>query len=529
MTTRHTAAPLTVPLFAPYTHYSDDPLVVERSAETACLRAVLDAFVRACVLGEPKAESVLLAGARGVGKTVLATRVLRDFSTEHPDVTVIRVWMVPRDDGRNRRLFLEAVRRSCGREAPFGSVTEALDAVFRHAVDRPTVLFLDDFSEFARMLARDGSDGAALTNWCAHWQTAFEKNQRQRLFVLGLTLFADAARASLEEQACRRALAAADAHPVQELFPLTPVEIRRALRRTHPGFSPDECLTAYAMSGGLPWALNALMRRFQGEPVWTPERLTARTLEQFFVEAQLHLARSVPLSAQARLGVLCELAQGPRARDGFTCDALLSDSVERVDLAGRFASDISGDLHHLARLGLARRLEPVGENGAKRRRARWTVTEELHRMWWAFGHHPATPEWPSESALAAFREAFRLGRRQIAVRMLRSHGDALVRAGALTASGPWWNKHYANAISWVALRAGDGEQGEPVGILFADVLPDDRPVTAEDQFGLRLRAERFFEWNPAWRRLPATYVVLPLRAFADGGRDDFGVPLNGFF
>ena len=145
--------------------------------------------------------------------------------------------------------------------------------------------------------------------------------------------------------------------------------LKAVLQDRCPGIGGDELLALYALTGGVPRAVEALL----GDGTFTVETLLERfTADRrgLLTEATMSLETTFSGNRAVYYDILRWIAAGETSRSA---------------LVGHFREDISGHLNRLEHsYRLIERVEPVGETGSQRHRIRFEIADELLHFFFAF-------------------------------------------------------------------------------------------------------------------------------------------------
>ena len=188
--------------------------------------------------------------------------------------------------------------------------------------------------------------------------------------------------------------------------------------------------------------------------------------------------------------------------------AISQGRCKRSELASLFDVDISGHLHQLENMyGLIEKVEPLGKNGAKRKRVRYELTDELLDFWYTFCL-PNLKMLQSDKTMA-LRELIKSGyptwSGRILERLYRRHFRNL---GIFTDVGLWWDKNGENEIDLVAVNSVHKR------IVFAEVKRNEDKI---DLNTLKKKVEAFLTFNPEYASYKQETLALSLKELSADG------------
>lgn len=421
---------------------------------------------------------VLLAGRRGIGKTRLV------FETLGADETPLIYFYVSPHAGeaRNLALFCEVVTDAFGLEHPLKveSFDEALRFVFQQAKTRPIILFFDEFQNF----------GAVSPAFFGTLQALWDgKKSEVRLLLV----------AACSETGTLGNMFENDRSPLfdrhdafLDLSPFSPALLKAVLQERCPGIGGNELLALYALTGGMPRAVEALLE----DGTFTVESLLERfTADRrgLLTEATMTLETTFSGNRAVYYDILRWIAAGETSRSA---------------LVGHFREDISGHLNRLERTyRLIERVEPIGETGSQRHRIRFEIADELLHFFFALlepKQHLLEAGRIGEVCSAAI-DAFPAWSGRILKRFYRRHFESL---DCFTEVGPWWDRKGLHEIDLLTV------DGRTRTLVFCDIRRDE---TKAELAALRGKAAEFLRLNPKYASYRAVYRKLSLAKLGPEG------------
>ncbi len=276
------------------------------------------------------------------------------------------------------------------------------------------------------------------------------------------------------------------------LTPFSPSLLKEIFSDYKKDFTGDDLLALYAFTGGVA----QYVQLFLTSGAFTFDAMLRQSIQYnagLISEAQLMIAAEFKGNAAHMNEIMMAISQGRN---------------KRTELASSFDIAISGHLHQLENLyGLIEQVEPLGNNGIKRKRARYELTDELLDFWYTFCL-PNLRMLQSDKT-TALEEAIQFGyptwARRVLKRLYRRH---FRNSGAFTDVGPWWDKKGENEIDLVAVNTMHQR------IVFAEITRNPEKINLTT---LKRKSEVFFEFNPQWVSYQREYLPLSLEELSSSG------------
>ena len=425
----------------------------------------------------------VVTGRRRIGKTRLIDVAL----PAAPDMPKIYGFINDQAGERqNLEDFTQAIKDALGIPYPiaFRNFEEALSMVFQEAQSRPITLVLDEFQNFQTFYP--GIFGVLQKLWDRH-------HTRSKVLLVVAGSVASSMREIFENNAAPL-FARNDAFI--RLQPFLPGMVKRIFADYSPGFSGEDLLALYCLSGGVAQYLQQFLL-MQAYTLKDMLRLGVNLNSNLLSEAQLMIAAEFRSSAVSNNELLQMIALGHN---------------KRSELLSAFEVDVSGHLYKLENyFGLIERVEPVGKNGAVRQRVRYEIADELLDFWYSF-ILPNLRMLQSEKT-SAIRELilaqYPTWSGRVLERLYRRHFRNL---GLFTEVGPWWDRRGENELDLVAVNA------QQKTIVFGEVKRNSAKINLAF---LEPKIAAFMDCNPQYASFERSVLRLSLDELGADGKLPF--------
>ena len=425
---------------------------------------------------------VVVTGRRRVGKT----RLLEEALPSEASMPTISGYIASQLSNQNLSNFVKEIERVLAIPYPIAirSFEEALTLVFREAQNRPLTLILDEFQNFKTV------DPTIFDSLQRLWD---RNHLKSKILLVTCGSVASSMREIFENGAAPLfARESANIH----IDPFFPELLKTIFSDYKTDFSGDDLLALYTFTGGV----SQYVQSFLSSDAFSFDAMLEQTMRfnsGLISEAQLMVSAEFKGAAPRMNEILLAICQG---------------KTKRPELASLFDVSISGHLFQLEKLyGLIEVTEPLGENGAKRKRGRYTITDELLNFWYTF----CLPnlQMLQVSDKSALMELIRAGYPTWSGRALeRLYRRHFCNCGLFTAVGPWWDKKGENEIDLVAVNPTHRH------IVFAEIKRDESKIRPDI---LRKRSEVFLQFNPRYADFERDYLTLSLNELSSTGKLPF--------
>lgn len=421
---------------------------------------------------------VVVTGRRRIGKTRLIEEALPD-STKMPTISI---YVASQLANSNLTDFVHEIQKAL--EIPYplaiSSYEDAFALIFKEAERRPITLVLDEFQNFNVV------DPTVFDTLQRLWD---RQHQKSKILIVTCGSVASSMRDIFENG--KAPLFARESAFIR-LMPFLPQLLKTILSDHKRDFTGEDLLSLYAFTGGVAH----YVKSFLATGALTFDEMLNQSLlfnSGLISEAQLMIAAEFKGNASRMNEILMAISQG---------------RCKRSELASLFDVDISGHLHQLENMyGLIEKVEPLGKNGAKRKRVRYELTDELLDFWYTFCL-PNLKMLQSDKTMA-LRELIKSGyptwSGRILERLYRRHFRNL---GIFTDVGPWWDKNGENEIDLVAVNSVHKR------IVFAEVKRNEDKI---DLNTLKKKVEAFLTFNPEYASYKQEMLALSLKQLSADG------------
>lgn len=421
---------------------------------------------------------VVVTGRRRIGKTRLIEEALSD-SIEMPTISI---YVASQLANSNLTDFVHEIQKAL--EIPYplaiSSYEDAFTLIFKEAERRPITLVLDEFQNFNVV------DPTVFDTLQRLWD---RQHQKSKILIVTCGSVASSMRDIFENG--KAPLFARESAFIR-LMPFLPQLLKTILSDHKSDFTGEDLLSLYAFTGGVAH----YVKSFLATGALTFDEMLNQSLlfnSGLISEAQLMIAAEFKGNASRMNEILMAISQG---------------RCKRSELASLFDVDISGHLHQLENMyGLIEKVEPLGKNGAKRKRVRYELTDELLDFWYTFCL-PNLKMLQSDKTMA-LRELIKSGyptwSGRILERLYRRHFRNL---GIFTDVGPWWDKNGENEIDLVAVNTVHKR------IVFAEVKRNEDKI---DLNTLKKKVEAFLTFNPEYASYKQEMLALSLKELSADG------------
>lgn len=414
---------------------------------------------------------VVVTGRRRIGKT----RLIEEALPGSDSMPTISTYIASQLSSTNLVDFVAEIQSALSIPYPLAVTTweDALALVFHEAQRRPLTLVFDEFQNF-RTVAPTIFD--TLQKLWDRWHT------KSKILIVTCGSDAGSMREIFENGTAP--LFARESAFIR-LSPFQPDLLKEIFADYKADFTGDDLLALYAFTGGVA----QYVQTFLSSGAFTFEAMLRHAVQfnsGFISEAQLMIAAEFKGHASVMNEILMAIAKG---------------SNKRAELVSMFDVDISGHLFKLEQFyGLIETVEPVGLNGAKRKRARYELTDELLNFWYTFclPHYKMLQSNRTDALQEAIRFGYLSWSGRVLKRLYRRH---FMNLGQFTTVGPWWDKDGSNEIDLVAINSVTKR------ITFAEIK---RNADKIDLHRLALKTEHFFHFNPQYRQYEKQYTALSL-------------------
>ena len=426
---------------------------------------------------------VVVTGRRRIGKTRLIEEALPN-STAMPTIST---YIASQLSNSNLTDFVDEIKSALSIPYPLAINTweQALQLVFSEAQRRPITLVFDEFQNFSTV---EPSFFDTLQKLWDRYHT------KSRILIVTCGSVASSMREIFENG---KAPLFARENAFIRLSPFLPDLLKEIFNDYKSDFTGDDLLALYAFTGGVA----QYVQTFLSSGAFTFEAMLERAIQfnsGLVSEAQLMIAAEFKGNASIMNELLMAISQG---------------RTKRADLVTAFNVDISGHLYKLENLyGLIEAVEPIAENGAKRKRARYELTDELLDFWYTF----CLPniKMLQSSRTQALQKAIKIGyvpwSGRVLERLYRRH---FANLGLFTSVGPWWDKQGENEIDLIAINSVTKR------IVFAEIKRNEHKI---DLHKLESKIECLFNYNPVYRDYEKQLMALSLKELSS----DSTLPLS---
>ncbi len=421
---------------------------------------------------------VVVTGRRRIGKTRLIEEALSD-SIEMPTISI---YVASQLANSNLTDFVHEIQKAL--EIPYplaiSSYEDAFALIFKEAERRPITLVLDEFQNFNVV------DPTVFDTLQRLWD---RQHQKSKILIVTCGSVASSMRDIFENG--KAPLFARESAFIR-LMPFLPQLLKTILSDHKKDFTGEDLLSLYAFTGGVAH----YVKSFLATGALTFDEMLNQSLlfnSGLISEAQLMIAAEFKGNASRMNEILMAISQG---------------RCKRSELASLFDVDISGHLHQLENMyGLIEKVEPLGKNGAKRKRVRYELTDELLDFWYTFCL-PNLKMLQSDKTMALqelIKSGYPTWSGRILERLYRRHFRNL---GIFTDVGPWWDKNGENEIDLVAVNTVHKR------IVFAEVKRNEDKI---DLNTLKKKVEAFLTFNPEYASYKQETLALSLKELSADG------------
>ena len=428
-----------------------------------------------CVRGVSR--FVAISGRWRIGKT----RLINEAFPTDSEVPTISMYVASQLASTNLSNLVDEIQSALGMpyRPALRSYEEAFRLIFKEAERKPLILVLDEFQNFQSV---DPTVFKTL-------QVLWDRHQSKSKILVVVSGSENGLREIFENE---KAPLFEKANEFIHLEPFSPKILKDVLMDFKNEFKGEDLLALYSLTGGVP----QYVQSFLESGSLTLDAMLKQSLSfnsSLMTEAQLIIANEFKGNASHMNEILMAIALGKN---------------KRRELVPAFDINISGHLHQLENeLGLIRQIEPWGNNGAVRKRARFELTDNLLNFWYTFCL-PNRKMLQSASANELYdliKVSYSVWLEGMLKRLYRHHFEKL---GYFDEVSPWWDKSGESEIDLVAVNKSEKR------IVFADIKFDADDI---DLKALKTKAINFFSLNQDYLSYQQEYLGLSVKELASTG------------